>query len=80
MQQIKKPQMRAAIITVLFLLGGAVLGYLYYRIWGCNGTCAITSSPYRSSIYGAIIGVLLRYGFKKEASSKQDALSNKITT
>lgn len=39
---------------------GAVGGYCYYRFVGCaSGTCAITSNPYISTIYGGIIGYLL---------------------
>ncbi len=41
--------------TVIF----AGLGYLYYRYVGCDGTCAIASSPYNSSIFGAAFGALL---------------------
>jgi len=45
---------------VLFVLGGAVAGYLYYRLVGCrSGTCPITSSPIISSLYGAMMGFLL---------------------
>ncbi len=45
---------------------GAVLGYLYYRLVGCSsGTCPITSNPYISTIYGAVIGVLISIAFKK---------------
>jgi hypothetical protein len=44
---------------VLFVLGGAILGFGYYRIVGCRtGTCPITSSPYISTLYGALIGLL----------------------
>jgi len=39
---------------------GAILGYSYYRFIGCStGSCPITSNPYASSIYGAIIGFLI---------------------
>lgn len=39
---------------------GGVLGFLYYRIVGCKtGSCPITSSPTRSIIYGAVMGLLL---------------------
>jgi len=40
------------------VIGGA-LGYLYYKKVGCpNGSCKITSSPYNSTIYGALMGIL----------------------
>jgi hypothetical protein len=45
---------------LLFVLGGALAGYLYYRLVGCrSGTCPITSSPIISSLYGAMMGFLL---------------------
>lgn len=41
------------------VIGGG-LGFLYYKKVGCaSGTCPITSSPYGSVIYGAIIGLLI---------------------
>lgn len=43
----------------LFILGGAAVGWLYYRFFGCNGSCAITSSPVRSMLYLAVVGGLL---------------------
>ena len=40
-------------------LGGAA-GYGYYALVGCtSGGCAITSDPFFSSLYGAIIGLVL---------------------
>jgi uncharacterized protein YcfJ len=39
---------------------GAVAGYAYYYFIGCeSGTCAITSKPLNSSLYGALIGGFL---------------------
>jgi len=39
---------------------GAVLGYIYYAKVGCvTGSCAITSSPINSTLYGAVLGYLL---------------------
>ncbi len=39
---------------------GAVAGYLYYFYVGCSsGTCAITSKPLNSTLYGAMMGGLL---------------------
>ncbi len=38
---------------------GAGLGYAYYYFVGCNsGTCAITSKPLNSTLYGAVMGLL----------------------
>jgi hypothetical protein len=36
-----------------------VLGYVYYQFIGCNGGCAIASSPYLSISFGGAIGLLL---------------------
>jgi hypothetical protein len=45
----------AAMISV-----GAIAGFLYWYYIGCtSGSCAITSSPVNSTIYGAIMGGLL---------------------
>jgi hypothetical protein len=39
---------------------GAAAGYLVYRFVGCrSGTCPITSSPYLSMIFGALLGALI---------------------
>jgi hypothetical protein len=43
-----------------YILGGAVTGFLYYRFVGCrSGACPITSSPIISTLYGAMLGLLL---------------------
>ncbi len=39
---------------------GAGLGFLYYKFVGCSsGACPITSSPIISSLYGAVMGMLI---------------------
>jgi len=39
---------------------GGVLGFSYYKFVGCSsGTCPLTSNPYISTIYGAVLGGLL---------------------
>jgi Family of unknown function (DUF6132) len=47
-------------ITLSGVLLGAVAGYAYYYFVGCaSGTCAITSKPLNSTLYGALMGGLL---------------------
>lgn len=56
----RDPQNRRAMKLAIFVLVGAVAGYLYYRLVGCrSGACPITSSPIISTLYGAMIGLLL---------------------
>lgn len=56
---------------VLPVLAGALLGFAYYFFIGCNsGTCAITSSPYISTAYGGLIGLLLSFPSKKKKKEK----------
>ena len=44
-----------ALLTVL----GAVAGFVYYKQVGCINGCAIWSHPWRSTGYGALLGLLL---------------------
>jgi phage shock protein E len=39
---------------------GATAGYLYWYYVGCmSGSCAITSSPVNSTLYGSVLGALV---------------------
>jgi hypothetical protein len=55
---------------------GAIAGLLYWRFIGCNsGTCPITSNPYNTMAWFAVIGVLLvpsRKENKEEQSNKNN--------
>ena len=45
-------------MLIAALIGGA-LGYFYYAFVGCGtGTCAITSSPIKSTLYFMFMGGL----------------------
>ena len=49
------------------ILAGAVAGYAYWYFVGCaGGTCAITSRPVNSTLYGALMGYLLFSLFEKK--------------
>jgi hypothetical protein len=54
-------------LTIIGVVLGAIAGYLYYAFVGCaSGTCAITSSPIISTLYGSLIGGLMFNMFEKE--------------
>ncbi len=39
---------------------GGLLGYAYYRFVGCStGACPLTSNPWISTMYGAVMGFLV---------------------
>ncbi|MFM9944171.1 MAG: DUF6132 family protein [Bacteroidia bacterium] len=53
-------------LTIIGISIGAILGYLYYYYVGCaSGTCAITSKPLNSTLYGSMMGGLLFSSIKK---------------
>lgn len=54
-----KEKLKKLLRPILFGVGGAVIGLLYYLLMGCpDGACAITSNPINSMIYLGLIGVL----------------------
>lgn len=62
-------------LIITGIAAGAIGGYLYYFYVGCaSGTCAITSNPVNSSIYGAVMGGLFFSMFKtsKERTSQNE--------
>jgi hypothetical protein len=59
---------KAIIITGIGIVFGAIVGYLYYLYVGCaSGSCAITSKPLNSSLYGALMGGLVFNMFVKSS-------------
>lgn len=55
-------------LRIMGLLVGGGLGFSYYYFIGCRtGTCPITSSPWISTVYGSLIGVIIAWpGAKKQ--------------
>ncbi|MFQ6109807.1 MAG: hypothetical protein ACE5L7_09690, partial [Candidatus Aminicenantales bacterium] len=51
---------RKMIKILIGFLAGALAGFLYYRFIGCrSGVCMITSNPYLSTLYWALLGGLM---------------------
>ena len=50
-------------MTLKIIIGATVgsgLGFAAYRFIGCSsGACPLTSNPWISTIYGAVLGVLV---------------------
>ena len=62
--------------VILLTLTGAAGGWLYYRLVGCTtGTCAISSNPFISTVYGGVIGLLLGFVVKpsRKKNNQEDA-------
>jgi hypothetical protein len=54
-------------LSIIGIVAGAIGGYLYYHFVGCaSGTCAITSKPMNSTLYGAMMGGLFLNIFQKD--------------
>jgi hypothetical protein len=63
---------KVIIITSIGIAIGAICGYLYYYFVGCaSGSCAITSKPLNSTLYGSLLGGLLFNMFVKEEKKKK---------
>ena len=60
--------MQRLIMILKLILGvviGGGLGFAYYKFIGCStGACPLTSNPWISSIYGAVLGALAATSFR----------------
>lgn len=69
-EQVKKIRFPRLAIGVLL---GAIAGYAYYYFVGCNsGSCAITSNPVNSTVYGMLFGGLLFFQTKNEDDNEAE--------
>jgi phage shock protein E len=58
-------------LIIAGVLLGSIAGYFYWQEIGClSGSCAITSSPINSTLYGAFMGGLTLNMFKKERKAE----------
>ncbi len=55
------------LLASIGILVGGVAGWSFWYYIGCeSGTCPITSNPYRSMAYGAVMGLLLFWPERSE--------------
>lgn len=60
-------------LSLLGLLLGGIFGYAYYHFIGCHtGSCAITSKPLNSTLYGMMMGYLALSVFENSNPKKKE--------
>ena len=65
---LKKINLRKFSLGVI--IGGAI-GFAYYYFIGCkSGTCAITSSPVNSTLYGVLLGAMWTFAIREKENVK----------
>ena len=65
------------LLSIIGIIAGAIGGYAYFHYIGCaSGSCAITSNPWLSVLWGAAIGYLLFDMFNKKPSKDHSAAGN----
>ena len=53
-------KIKSSVPEIFGLVAGAVGGLIYFEIKGCStGTCPITSNPWLTILWGAIMGYLI---------------------
>ncbi len=61
-------------LALIGVVVGSIGGYAYYYYIGCaSGACPLTSNPYITTLYGALIGYLLFDLFKKKEKKNEQA-------
>ena len=61
------------IFTGVGVVVGLIAGYVYYHFVGCaSGTCAITSKPINSTLYGGLMGGLIFNIFVTSSKKKEN--------
>ena len=60
-----------SLASIIGLLIGAVLSFIYYWQIGCEDGCAIRSNPYLSVLWGSVMGYFLGDLFYRKPIEKK---------
>jgi hypothetical protein len=68
----EKKKKKFNFLPVIGAVVGAIGGYIYYIQVGCSsGSCAITSNPYMTMLWGAAMGYLVFDLFSKRKTRRK---------
>jgi uncharacterized membrane protein YeaQ/YmgE (transglycosylase-associated protein family) len=56
--------------TIILSVIGAVAGFAYASVLGCDTACAITSSSLNTTVYGAFAGLIIALPINKKFKKK----------
>ena len=57
-------------LTILLTTLGAVAGFAYASLLGCESVCSIASSSLNTTVYGAFAGLVLAFPINKKFKNK----------
>lgn len=73
--ELPQPQVMKLWFKKIFPIAlGGTAGFLYYKFVGCvSGSCPITSNPWISTLYGALVGSLfIKWNFRAKKENKSN--------
>ena len=57
-------------LTIILTTIGAVAGFAYASLLGCESVCSIASSSLNTTVYGAFAGLVLAFPINKKIKNK----------
>jgi hypothetical protein len=72
-----KKLVKKAIWVLPGMVLGAIGGFVYWKFYGCDGTCLITSSPVRSILYFGVMGAIANSMFQPKQTKDPTEISGK---
>ena len=57
-------------LTIILTSIGAVAGFAYASLLGCESVCSIASSSLNTTVYGAFAGLVLAFPINKKFKNK----------